>query len=276
MNEKERNHRRAFGQNFLIDDSVIAQLCEDVPVLKEDGIIEIGPGRGALSSLLIKSCYKFMAIEKDPKCLEFLKSKSLFEKAEFIEADASRVDLKSVFTPFKGIENIHLVGNLPYNMTGPILKHFLPVLGKFKTCQFMVQYEVAKRMVADPGSKNFGSLSVMVQNYSRAKLLRKVPPDAFRPKPNVFSATVSLWPHPSPINDSPLFPIYVKQSFSQKRKKLSNCLGPLLPKAQILESLKKLDLSPDIRAEQLGVKEHNQLFHLLVPTLEKVFNKESD
>jgi 16S rRNA A1518/A1519 N6-dimethyltransferase RsmA/KsgA/DIM1 with predicted DNA glycosylase/AP lyase activity len=172
------------------------------------------------------------------------------------------------------------VGNLPYNRAAPILFRFLPFIQRFQAMNIMVQYEVGKRICAKPHTRNFGFLSVFIQNYANAELLQKIGQDAFRPRPKVLSATVRLTPLPSPKTTDPLFLRFVEIAFSQKRKKLSNSLLSFYKKDKVVEVLNALGaaagtvgedgeelvaISENSRAEDLSVDQFVEAFRLLGP-----------
>ncbi|HAO98771.1 MAG TPA: ribosomal RNA small subunit methyltransferase A [Fibrobacteres bacterium] len=264
---EERNTRWKFGQNFLVDESVVRGICEDVPSNPVDWIIEIGPGQGALTRRLAPRCRKLTALEIDPKWVEHLRSHSSWGNLEVLQTDATRVDweeLLSQHAPEQG-QKPFIVGNLPYNRAAPILFRLLPHLTRCVSAQIMVQYEVAKRICAKPHSRDFGFLTVMVQNIAQAELLRKVSPEAFRPRPKIWSATLRLTPLTSPVCPDPLFSPFVDLAFSQKRKKLTNVLEPFYGKSKVVQVLEKLGVRVDSRAEDLGVGEFSALFAELGP-----------
>jgi 16S rRNA (adenine1518-N6/adenine1519-N6)-dimethyltransferase len=259
--DDDRQNRWKFGQNFLVDGQIVAQICEDVGVNGEDWVIEIGPGQGALTRILCPQARHMTVIEIDPNWAEKLRSKD-WGSLEVLQADATRIDIEKLLTEHgpNTSERPYLLkpllaGNLPYNRAAPILFHFLPFLGRFGQAQFMVQYEVAKRICAEPGSRDFGSMTVAVQNHAQTELLRKIGPDAFRPRPKVWSATLRLVARPAPLCPDPAFPRFVEMCFSQKRKKLTNVLEPLHGKPKIWAALEKAGVSIDARAEELSVEQ---------------------
>jgi 16S rRNA (adenine1518-N6/adenine1519-N6)-dimethyltransferase len=259
--DDNRQNRWKFGQNFLVDGQIVAQICEDVGVNGEDWVIEIGPGQGALTRILCPQARHMTVIEIDPNWAEKLRNKD-WGSLEVLQADATRIDIENLLTEHgpQTTEKPYqlkplLAGNLPYNRAAPILFHFLPFLGRFAQAQFMVQYEVAKRICAEPGSRDFGSMTVAVQNHAQTELLRKIGPDAFRPRPKVWSATLRLTARPTPLCADPAFPRFVELCFSQKRKKLANVLEPLYGKPRIWSALEKAGVSADARAEELSVEQ---------------------
>src|SRR5690606_29788492 len=196
----DRQTRWKFGQNFLVDENVVRGICEDVHSNPSDWIIEIGPGAGAITRRLAPRCRKLTAVEIDPKWVEHLNNHPQWGNLEVIQADATRLDWDDLFdthAPEPGQKPL-IVGNLPYNRAAPILLGLAPKLSRCTSLQIMVQLEVAKRICASPHSRDFSFLSVMVQNWATAELLMKVSPEAFRPRPNVWSATLRLTPRTAP------------------------------------------------------------------------------
>jgi len=200
-----KNHRRRFGQNFLIDETIIDTLVSDITCKSNDHLIEIGPGKGALTEGILRKCSHVTAIEIDSKWVDYITTRSRFKDLKVIRANASNINTKDVITDIHSKTKPILAGNLPYNKAGPILRNFVPDIHKFQYMYFMVQYEVAKRMAASTHTRNFGALSVFIQNYADVELMQKIPPAAFRPKPKVHSATVKIVAKEKPIIEDPLF-----------------------------------------------------------------------
>lgn len=263
----DRRSRWKFGQNFLIDEGVVRGIADDIDPAPGDWIIEIGPGQGAITRRLAPRCAKLTALEIDPKWVEHIGKHPEWGNVEVIRADATRVDVEALLAehaPSPGARPL-VVGNLPYNRAAPILFRFLPHIARFKAMQVMVQYEVGKRLAARPHSRDFGFLSVFVQNLAAAELVRKIEPDAFRPRPKVLSATVRLTPLPATQESDPFFLSFVELSFTQKRKKLSNVLTPFYPKAKVQEVLTALGPGENARAEDLSVPDFIAAFKALGP-----------
>lgn len=264
---EDRKTRWRFGQNFLVDQAVIRQIAEDVPIASGDWVIEIGPGQGALTRLMAPRCARLTALEIDPKWVEHIGKHPEWGNIEVVRADATRIDLEQLLAdraPAPGARPI-VVGNLPYNRAAPILFRFLPFISRFRSMHIMVQYEVGKRIAAKPHSRDFGFLSVFVQNLAAAELVRKIGPDAFRPRPKVLSATVKLEPLPAPHCPDPFFLSFAQLAFTQKRKKLTNVLLPFYPKARILAALEAIGAGESARAEDLSVADFTAAFAALGP-----------
>lgn len=255
------NHlsRRIFGQNFLVDPSALAELAQSLPVERDSPVVEIGPGKGALTRELLKRGARVLAVERDPRWVQYLRGRREFATITVVAGDARLIPVSGLTAPWPGATPF-LVGNLPYNQAGPILRHFLPRANCFASLHVMVQYEVAKRMAANPGSRDFGYLSVLVQNYVRATLGMRLRPDAFRPRPKVYSAMVHMEPRPTPLCTKPGFPDFAKLAFCQKRKQLVNTLAKAYTKPGVRAQLERMGLPASTRAEQLDVESLVSLF----------------
>ncbi len=223
--------RRRFGQNFLHDPHIIHQIVHAIRPATRTHLVEIGPGQGALTFPLLKEAKAFSAIEIDRDLIAFLKSHAP-KDFQLIEGDVLKFD----FGQFKG--PITVVGNLPYNISTPLLFHLLQFKDRIDEMFFMLQKEVVIRMAAPPGSKDYGRLSVMVQYFCEVSPLFLVPPHAFTPAPQVDSMIIRLKPHSvSPygtIKDFSRFEKLVLLAFNQRRKTLKNALKVLdlkLPEA---------------------------------------------
>ena len=243
--------RKRFGQNFLVDQQIIAQIIAAIGPKPDDNLIEIGPGTAALTEHLIERCPSMQVVELDRDLVEFLTEKfAAYPEFRLHSGDA----LKTDFAQFHQGRQMRLVGNLPYNISTPLLFHLLKNRELIKDMHFMLQREVVDRLGAVPGNKTYGRLSVMVQYHCRVMPLIPVPPSAFRPAPKVQSAIVRLKPHrenPHSAENEALLSQLVSHSFQQRRKTLRNCLRPYaehLGQAEV-----EMDLSR--RAEQLNVAE---------------------
>jgi 16S rRNA (adenine1518-N6/adenine1519-N6)-dimethyltransferase len=240
--------RKRFGQNFLHDPGILRRIVESIAPRPEQTLIEIGPGEGALTLPLLRAAGKLIAIELDRDLIEPLKAKAHgIGELTVMSADALTVDL----TALANGTRIRLIGNLPYNISTPILFHCLEHAGVIDDMHFMLQKEVVERMAAAPGSKIYGRLSVMLQLRCTVEPLLKVPPGAFRPAPKVDSAVVRLVPLPVEqlpnIAHGPLDRV-VRAAFGQRRKTLSNALSELMDSAAIQAA----GVDPRARAEQLA------------------------
>ena len=210
-----------------------------------------------------------VAVEIDPKWAEKLPRK-VRQGADLvvINGDALRVDLEPWLAPGPtGILPV-LCGNLPYNRATAILLRYLPRIRSFRHMTFMVQWEVAKRVCADPGGRDYGSLSVLVANYAVPEIRLKIGPDSFRPRPRVHSGTFLLRPKAEPMVDDAMYPWFVRAAFRQKRKTLRNSLLMTFPAPVVDEAIAACALEAGIRAEQIAPEGFVRMFHAFAPHLE--------
>ena len=233
--------RKRFGQNFLVDHRIINQIISTISPKNDDSIIEIGPGKGAITFPIIKHLDHLSAIEIDRDLISILKSKEQ-EKLTLYQADALTFDFSQI--PNK----LRIIGNLPYNISSPLLFHLLDYRKQIIDMTFMLQKEVVDRIVAPPGNKTYGRLSVMMQAFYEVELMFVVPKESFEPQPKIESAILYLKTREQPLvkNSKPLEEI-VKLAFSQRRKTLKNCLKSVLNQSQT-----EIDLSQ--RAEMLSTE----------------------
>jgi len=233
--------RKRFGQNFLIDDQIINRIVSTISPKKSDDIVEIGPGKGALTFPLLEHLDKLSVIEIDRDLISFLKSKKQ-DKITIYEADALKFDYGLISN------NLRIVGNLPYNISSPLLFRLLSSKNQIIDMTFMLQKEVVDRIVARHGSKTYGRLSVMMQTFFEVESMFTVPKESFDPQPKIESAILYLKTRTKPLTENTkLLEKIVKISFSQRRKTLKNCLKSILSQEQT-----KIDLSQ--RAEMLSVE----------------------
>ena len=239
--------RKRFGQNFLHDQHVINSIIRCLNVQPTDNVIEIGPGLGALTKPLLPHVNRLTAIEIDNDLHALLlKLPTAENKLHLINADALTVDYQQFGT------QLRIIGNLPYNISTPLLIRLLRVTPLIKDMHFMLQKEVVDRLAASPGSKTYGRLSVMAQYYCQVSSLFHVPPTAFNPEPKVDSAIVRLTPYESSpysaLEFSDLEQLVAK-AFSMRRKTLINNLKPVLSAVDLIG----LDVDPQYRPEQISV-----------------------
>lgn len=250
MNTQHKARKR-FGQNFLIDQQVIGQIVTAINPSSDDNLIEIGPGMAAITEHLVKLCPSMTLVELDRDLIEFLKRKLIdYPSVSIINGDA----LKTNFGEFYQGEKLRLVGNLPYNISTPLLFHLLDTKEYIRDMHFMLQREVVDRLSASPGEKSYGRLSVMIQYHCRVMPLIPVPPSSFNPAPKVQSAVVRLTPYDEPphkAENPELLSKIVSLCFQQRRKTLKNCLNSYAQ--YILSDTNTVDLTK--RPEQLSVAE---------------------
>jgi 16S rRNA (adenine1518-N6/adenine1519-N6)-dimethyltransferase len=254
MNADQHRARKRFGQNFLHDPTVIQRIIDAIHPQKEDHIVEIGPGKGALTKLLLNHVDQLAVVEIDRDLIATLKTNFADENRLIIhEADALRV----AFDSFNR-SDLRIVGNLPYNISTPILFHLLNYRDCIKDMLFMLQKEVVERICAKSGNKQYGRLSIMLQYYCDVESLFVIKPNAFTPSPKVDSAIVQLSPLAEPryeLHDHESLKIIVRDAFSQRRKTIRNALRKHLDET----SIKDADIAPDSRAENLNIAEFVKL-----------------
>jgi 16S rRNA (adenine1518-N6/adenine1519-N6)-dimethyltransferase len=260
-----RDAKKSLGQNFLHERGVIEKILLAVDPKPGDRIVEIGPGQGALTLPMLDRHGALTAIEFDRDLLEPLAAAARAHgELTLLHADVLSVDFTALAAaggPARSDARLRLVGNLPYNLSSPILFHALDHAPAIRDMHFMLQKEVVDRMAAGPGSKVYGRLSVMLQAECAVTPLFKVAPGAFRPAPKVDSAVVRLVPRPAGaagIVDRARFAAVVRAAFGQRRKTLRNALGGLLDAAAI----EAAGLRPDARAEQVPVEGFVRLANL--------------
>ena len=240
--------RRRFGQNFLVDAACVQRIVEAISPHRFDRVIEIGPGLGALTAPLLERLHSLHVVEIDRDIVARLSARFPGERLIVHQGDALDFDFGTMGS------GLRLIGNLPYNISTPMLFHTARFAACIRDCHFMLQEEVVDRMSAKPGGKSFGRLSVMLQYRFRVEKLFDVPPRAFHPVPRVNSALARLTPHavlPAPAQDEPLLAQVVSKAFSQRRKTLRNALADYAT----AQELAALGLDPRLRPENLSLEE---------------------
>ena len=249
--------RKRFGQNFLTDESVVESIVRAVSPARDDTVVEIGPGLSALTRPLLERLDHLTAVEIDRDLAARLRKQFEEGRLTVVEADALTVD----FSQFGS--GLRIVGNLPYNISSPLLFHLMTWADHVRDQHFMLQREVIDRMVAQPGSGDFSRLSVMLQSRYRMHMLFDVPPEAFDPPPKVVSAIVRMVPLPAerlrPVS-ARAFETVVARAFSQRRKMLRRVLADWA--AQV--PWEALDIAPTARAEDISVDRYIRLSDALV------------
>ncbi|WP_153705413.1 16S rRNA (adenine(1518)-N(6)/adenine(1519)-N(6))-dimethyltransferase RsmA [Eikenella exigua] len=248
--------RKRFGQNFLQDSRIIADIVQAVRPQPADTVVEIGPGLGAITEPLAAKLDRLHVCEIDRDIIGYLKTRLYAGKLVIHEGDVLQFDFASV----PGHKKI--VGNLPYNISTPLLFHLSRYADEVEDMHFMLQKEVVERMVAEPGSNDFGRLSVMLQYFFEMEELLDVPPEAFSPAPKVDSAVVRLIPAKHRIGqaqDFEQFAALVKQAFHQRRKTIRNNLKGIAND----EVLQAVGISPQERAEHIAPENYVALANLL-------------
>ena len=243
--------KKRFGQNFLHDDAVILRIINAIGPRKGDNVVEIGPGQGALTTRLLDELGEMNAVELDRDLLSILERNCAPHGALKIHnVDALKFDFSSLA---KAPSSLRVVGNLPYNISTPLIFHLLSQASFIQDMYFMLQREVVERLAAQPGSKAYGRLSIMVQYHCDVENLFIVGPESFDPMPKIDSAIVRLTPRSEPavkVNDEVLFAKVVTQAFSQRRKTIRNTLKPYMTGDEI----SALEIDPSLRAEVLSLE----------------------
>lgn len=242
--------KKKFGQNFLVDENIIGDIIAAIRPEENDNLVEIGPGLGALTRPLLKRLKCLHVVEIDRDIIARLEADYPQPHPRLIihAGDALQFDLATLDAPLR------IVGNLPYNISSPLLFHFAASASRIIDMHFMLQNEVVERMVADHSTPAYGRLSVMLQYRFYMEKLLDVPPDAFRPAPKVNSAIVRMIPLPSDqviVKNEKLFGEIVGTAFGQRRKTLRNTLKGYLNESEF----ERLGINPQLRAENLSVEE---------------------
>ena len=248
--------RKRFGQNFLVDEQIIADIIRAIRPESTDHMVEIGPGLGALTRPLIKNLDHLHVVEIDRDIIERLENDYPKDKLIIHAGDALKFDLAQLPTPLR------VVGNLPYNISSPLLFYFAEYADRIIDMHFMLQNEVVERMVAEPSTPAYGRLSVMLQYRFYMEKLLDVPPESFRPSPKVDSAIVRIIPLPASevqVRNNGLFAEIVAAAFGQRRKTLRNTLRSYLNEIDF----EKLGIDAQLRAENLAVAEFVQITNYL-------------
>lgn len=258
-------HRRPkLGQHFLADVRYGSRIVDALDLRAGDLVIEVGPGRGAVTGLLAARARGVVAIEVDPGLVDELRRKFQQEpKVEIIHADVLLTDLGEICRRHD-VDQCTVFGNLPYYITSPIIHHVLGFARQVRAMGLLVQREVADRLVAQPGTRDYGYLSVFTRLYSSPRRVLQVPPGAFSPPPKVHSAFVRFEMQTGgrsvSLENEEEFLGFLKQSFAYKRKKLLNCLSPVYPRQKVEQELARLQLPLGVRAEQLSLEQLAAVF----------------
>lgn len=263
MSKQHLGHtaRKRFGQNFLHDAYIIDQIVTAINPRKGENIVEIGPGLGALTEPMCEILDSLTVVELDRDLAARLRSHPFIaSKLTIIESDALKFDFSTLFC--QG-QPLRVFGNLPYNISTPLMFHLFSFAHKVQDMHFMLQKEVVNRLAASPGNKNYGRLSVMAQYHCHIIPVLEVPPEAFNPPPKVDSAIVRLMPHkqkPVTVVSEESLHTVCAQAFNQRRKTIRNSLKDSLSEAQ----LKSLDIDPNLRAENLSLAQFGLIADLAV------------
>lgn len=265
--------QKKFGQNFLIDTHVLDKIVKYSNITKDDMVLEIGPGIGTMTQYLCENARKVVAVEIDEYLIPILgDTLKAYDNVEVINNDILKLDLNKLVQEKNDGKRIKVVANLPYYITTPIIMELLEKHVPVDCITVMVQKEVAQRMQAGPGSKDYGALSLAVQYYSKPEVVANVPPNCFMPRPNVASSVIKLDLYEEPEvkvnNEEHLFKL-IRASFNQRRKTLANGIknfqGLNYSREEVVSALNNLGIREDVRGEALSLQE----FAALSDELEK-------
>ena len=259
--------QKRFGQNFLVDTHVLEKIIQAAGLTKEDLVLEIGPGIGTMTQYLAEHAGRVMAVEIDSNLIPILKETLKdYDNVTVINEDILKVDVAALAEQYNGGRPIKVVANLPYYITTPIIMGLFESQVPIDNITVMVQKEVAERMQAGPGTKNYGALSLAVQYYAEPYIVANVPPNCFIPRPSVGSAVIRLTRHgkkPVEVKDEKLMFALIRASFNQRRKTLQNSLNNSaelsFSKEEIGEAIEKMGLSPSVRGEALTLEQFAKL-----------------
>ncbi len=265
------NFQKKFGQNFLIDPTVLDRIIRAARITKEDCVLEIGPGIGTMTQYLAESAGSVVAVEIDQNLIPILKETlAEYDNVSIINDDILKVDLNKIVEEKNGGRPIKVVANLPYYITTPIIMGLFEKQVPLQSITIMVQKEVADRMQVGPGTKDYGALSLAVQYYAKPEIVANVPPNCFIPRPNVGSAVIRLTKYEQPpvtVRDVDRMFAIIRASFNQRRKTLVNGLGNApelgLSKERVAHALEEMQLSPTVRGEALTLVQFARLSDLL-------------
>lgn len=252
---------KSLGQNFLIDDNIVDKIVAGAGIGPEDKIIEVGPGIGTLTREMASRAQNLMAVEIDKNLIPILEDTlGDYDNVKIVNEDIIKADIRGLIDENLGGGPVKLVANLPYYITTPIIMRFLEENINVTDIVVMVQKEVAERMNAQPGGKDFGALSVAVQYYCDTEIVAKVPRHLFVPQPNVDSIVIALRVRPErkyKVDDEDLYFKVVKAAFGQRRKTLLNSISSMgnLSKDQVKEALEEAGIDPKRRGETLSLDE---------------------
>lgn len=265
------NFQKKFGQNFLIDPSVLDRIISAAEITKEDCVLEIGPGIGTMTQYLAENAREVVAVEIDKNLIPILEDTlSAYDNVTVLNEDILKVDVNRIVQERNDGSPIKVVANLPYYITTPIIMGLFENHVPLKSITIMVQKEVADRMQVGPGTKDYGALSLAVQYYAKPEIVANVPPNCFIPRPNVGSAVIRLTRYEQPpvsVKDERKLFALIRASFGQRRKTLVNGLGNAaelgLAKERVAAVLEEMGLPAAIRGEALTLEQFAELSNRL-------------
>ena len=280
INKYKIKANKNLGQNFLIDDSALQDIVDGAEIKEDDLVIEIGPGLGSLTKLLLEKSKKVICIELDKKMVKILSERFCeYNNFEIINEDVLRVNLKELIKQErekdKEIKDIKVVANLPYYITTPIIMKLVENDLNIDSITVMIQKEVAERLIAIPGSKETGAITYTIYYYCEGKKIREVDRSCFIPQPEVTSEVINLKIRKKPkinVKDKKVMFNIIKSAYMQRRKTLLNSLsnvGVFKTKNQGIEILKKIGMREDIRPENVKIEDFAKLTDLFLSNLEE-------
>ena len=266
------NFQKKYGQNFLIDTTVLERIIDAAHITNQDMVLEIGPGIGPMTQYLAERAGRVVAVEIDKNLIPILQDTlSAYDNVTVINEDILKVDVEGLAKQYNEGRPVKVVANLPYYITTPIIMELFESGMPLDSITIMVQKEVADRMQVGPGTKDYGALSLAVQYYAKPEIIANVPPNCFIPRPNVGSAVIKLTRYEKPpveVKDARFMFSLIRASFNQRRKTLVNGLtgaGNLqINKEQILDALEQMDLSATVRGETFTLEQFATLSNLLL------------
>ena len=265
------NFQKKFGQNFLINTSILEEIIDAAEITREDFVLEIGPGIGTMTQYLCEAAREVVAVEIDTNLIPILgDTLSAYDNVEVMNADILKVDIAKLADERNGGKPIKVVANLPYYITTPIIMGLFESHVPIDSITIMVQKEVADRMQEGRGSKEYGALSLAVQYYAKPEIVVNVPPSCFMPQPKVGSAVIRLTRHENPpvdVDNEKLMFQVIRASFNQRRKTLANGLNNFgsfsLGKEEIQKSIEELGVPVNIRGEALSLEQFAKLSNII-------------
>ena len=279
MNKYKIKANKNLGQNFLIDDNSLQDIVDGADINQEDLVIEIGPGLGSLTKLLLEKAKKVICIELDKKMVKILNERfSMYNNIEIINEDILRINIDELIKIEKQkdnqIRNVRVVANLPYYITTPIIMKLVENDLEIDSITVMIQKEVADRLIAIPGSKETGAITYTIYYYCEGKKIREVEKSCFIPEPEVTSEVISLKLRDNPaviVRDKKVMFNIIKSAYMQRRKTLLNSLinvGVFKTKEQGIELLNQLGLREDIRPENMKIEDFAKLTDLFLNNIQ--------
>ncbi len=263
--------QKKYGQNFLIDPSVLERIVDAAQIGEKDCVLEIGPGIGTMTQYLAERAREVVAVEIDRALIPILnETLSAYPNVTVLNEDILKVDVEQLVRERNGGNPVKVVANLPYYITTPIIMSLLEKRVPVESITVMVQKEVAERMQVGPGTKEYGALSLAVQYYTRPKIVANVPPNCFIPRPNVGSAVIRLTRYETPpvqVQDEEKLFDLIRASFNQRRKTLANGLSNAtklgVTRERVVQALEEMGLPPTVRGETLTLEQFARLSSLL-------------